>query len=73
MIVRRGMKPSWIAWWVTEKDPEITAWLAMKVAIVANITSGKRSTSGAMMKNGLLIASVAPAASSDRIIAPCPK
>ena len=32
---RRGRKPSWIAWWVTEKAPEITAWLAMIVATVA--------------------------------------
>ena len=43
----RGMKPSWIAWWVTEKAPEITAWLAMIAAIVARITSGSWSASGA--------------------------
>ena len=27
------MKPSWIACWVTEKAPEMTAWLAMIVAM----------------------------------------
>ena len=41
------MKPSWIACWVTEKAPEITAWLAMIVAAVASSTSGNRSISGA--------------------------
>jgi hypothetical protein len=35
LVSRRGRKPSWIAWWVTEKAPEITAWLAMIVAAVA--------------------------------------
>ena len=41
------MKPSWIACWVTEKAPEMTAWLAMIVATVASRTSGRRSISGA--------------------------
>ena len=66
------MKPSWIAWWVIENAPEMTAWLAMKVAAVARMTSGRRSTSGAMTKNGLFIASSAPAGSLAAIIAPCP-
>ena len=47
VIRRRGMKPSWIACWVTEKAPEMTAWLAMIVAAVASRTSGRRSMSGA--------------------------
>ena len=34
-VLSRGRKPSWTAWWVTEKAPEITAWLAMIVAAVA--------------------------------------
>ena len=41
------MKPSWIACWVTENAPEMTAWLAMIVAKVASSTSGRRSMSGA--------------------------
>jgi lipopolysaccharide export LptBFGC system permease protein LptF len=44
---RRGMKPSWIACWVTENAPEITAWLAMIVAMVASSTKGSRNMSGA--------------------------
>jgi hypothetical protein len=32
--------------------PEITAWLAMTVASVARITSGRRAQSGAIRKNG---------------------
>ena len=55
------MKPSWIACWVTEKAPEITAWLAMIVAQVARMTSGRRSTSGARKKNGFLTVSSASA------------
>jgi hypothetical protein len=51
---QRGMKPSWIACWVTEKAPEITAWLAMIVASVARMTSGSRNHSGASRKKGLL-------------------
>ena len=47
----RGRKPSWIACWVSEKAPVITAWLAMTVATVARITIGARSAGGAMMKN----------------------
>ena len=66
------MKPRCIACWVTEKAPEITAWLAMIVAKVARMTSGSRSISGARKKKGLLSASAAAAGSSDRIIAPCP-
>jgi hypothetical protein len=31
---------SWIAWRVTEKTPEITAWLAMTVEAVARNTMG---------------------------------
>ncbi len=46
-VLRRGRKPSWTAWWVTEKAPEITAWLAMIVATVARNTSGSRAQSGA--------------------------
>ncbi len=29
---KRGNRPSWIAWRVSEKAPVITAWLAMMVA-----------------------------------------
>ena len=32
----RGRRPSWIACWVSEKAPVITAWLAMMVATVAS-------------------------------------
>ena len=66
------MKPSWIACWVTEKAPEITAWLAMIVASVARMTSGRRSISGARKKNGFLTVSIACSAGSARSIAPCP-
>ena len=48
LVLRRGRKPSWIAWRVTEKAPEITAWLAMIVASVAMPTSGSRAHSGAI-------------------------
>ena len=47
------MKPSWIACWVTEKAPEMTACDAITVAIVARITSGSRTFSGAIRKKGL--------------------
>ena len=53
------MKPSWIACWVTEKAPEMTAWLAMIVAAVASSTSGRRNISGARKKNGFLTVSIA--------------
>ena len=39
---------------MTEKAPEITAWLAMIVASVAMPTSGRRAHSGAIRKKGLL-------------------
>ena len=48
------MKPSWIACWVTEKAPEITAWLAMIVAAVASSTSGSRSASGRKVEERVL-------------------
>ena len=56
-ISMRGSSPSWIACWVTEKAPVITAWLAITVAIVASSTSGNRPQPGAIRKNGLAIAS----------------
>ena len=49
----RGMNPSWTACWVTEKAPEMTAWLAMIVASVAMTSSGIVSDGGTMWKNGL--------------------
>ena len=49
----RGRKPSWTACWVTEKAPEITAWLAMIVASGGEQTSGSRAHSGAIRKKGL--------------------
>ena len=66
------MKPRCIACWVTEKAPEITAWLAMMVAKVARMTSGSRMPSGARKKKGLASAASAPAGSSESTIAPCP-
>ena len=42
----RGSRPSWIACWVTEKAPVITAWLAITVATVASSTSGSSAQSG---------------------------
>ena len=47
------MKPSWIACWVTEKAPEITAWLAMIVAKVARMTSGRRKPFGREQEEGI--------------------
>ena len=49
----RGRKPSRIAWRVTQKAPEITAWEAMIAATVARITIGIRAQSGNIRKNGL--------------------
>ena len=46
---RRGSRPSWIAWRVSEKAPVITAWLAMMVASVAMITSGRINAGGASL------------------------
>ena len=48
-ISRRGSRPSWIAWRVSEKAPVITAWLAMIVATVAMMTSGRMKPSGASL------------------------
>ena len=42
----RGRSPSWIACWVSEKAPVITAWLAMMVAAVASATIGRSAQSG---------------------------
>ena len=48
------MKPSWIACWVTEKAPEITAWLAMIVADRGEDDQRQpQRTSGAIRKKGL--------------------
>jgi hypothetical protein len=43
------MKPSWIACWVTENAPVMTACEAMIAASVAMPTSGKRNQSGARL------------------------
>ena len=43
------MKPSWIACWVTENAPEITAWLAIIAAAVAISTSGSSQPAGASL------------------------
>lgn len=40
MMRMRGMKPSWMAWRVSEKTPEMMAWEAMMVAAVAKATMG---------------------------------
>ncbi|MCY1301509.1 hypothetical protein D9M68_450620 [compost metagenome] len=53
----RGQKPNCTAWRVTEYAPEITACDATIVAIVARATSGASPQSGAIMKNGLRMAS----------------
>ena len=55
-MVRRGRKPSWTAWRVTEKAPEMTACEAITVAIVASTTIGIRLQSGNSRKNGFSIA-----------------
>ncbi len=57
---------------VTEKAPEMTAWLAMIVARVARMMRGMRAISGASRKKGFLIACIAESGSSDRIMAPWP-
>ena len=36
----RGRKPSWMACWVRENEPVITACEAITVAMVASATSG---------------------------------
>ena len=59
--------------YLSTDPPLLTAWLAMKVAAVARNTSGRRSSSGAMLKNGLFIASKVSAGSIAAIIAPWPK
>ena len=46
LISKRGSRPSWIAWRVSENAPVITAWLAMMVASVARITIGISAHSG---------------------------
>ena len=66
------MKPRCIACWVTEKAPEITAWLAMIVAKVARMTSGSRIASGASRKKGFRSVSAAVIGSCASTIAPCP-
>ena len=55
-IVTRGRKPSWTAWRVTEKAPEITACEAITVATVASSTIGTRPQCGISRKKGLSIA-----------------
>ena len=52
----RGSRPSWIACWVSEKAPVITAWDAMMVAAVASTTMGISAHSGIMRKKGLSMA-----------------
>lgn len=48
----RGMRPRCRACCDTEKAPEMTAWEAMTVAIVASTTIGSTSGWGARRKNG---------------------
>ncbi|KAF1067925.1 MAG: hypothetical protein GAK45_01531 [Pseudomonas citronellolis] len=43
----RGTKPSWMAWRVSEKAPEITAWEAITVARVDSATIGNSAHDGA--------------------------
>ena len=53
-ISMRGSRPSWIACWVSEKAPVMTAWLAMTVAAVARTTQrASRPIPAIMRKNGL--------------------
>ena len=67
------MKPSCIACWVTEKAPEITAWLAMIVAKVARMTSGSRSALGREQEEGIAQRLRGRGVvHATRIIAPCP-
>ncbi|MNT14810.1 hypothetical protein D3C72_1498300 [compost metagenome] len=61
----RGTKPSWIAWLVREKAPEMTACEAITVAQVASSTIGISRGSGTIRKNGFtapagLFISIAP-------------
>ncbi len=51
-MVRGGSSPSCTAWRLSENAPEMTAWLAMTVAIVARITTGICSALGNSRKNG---------------------
>ena len=53
----RGKIPSWIACLVTEKAAVIKACDAITVAAVASPTSGNWAQPGAILKNGLSIAS----------------
>ena len=46
LMAKRGSRPSWMAWRVSENAPVMTAWLAMIVAMVAMITIGIRAHSG---------------------------
>ena len=48
-----GSRPSCTAWRDSENAPEITAWLAITVAIVARMTIGSRAQGGTSRKNGL--------------------
>ena len=48
-----GSSPSCTAWRDSENAPEITAWLAITVAIVARTTIGSRAQVGTSRKNGL--------------------
>jgi hypothetical protein len=66
------MKPSWIACCVSEKAPEITAWLAMIVARIARMTTGTCHASGIIWKKGSAIRSARGPISASSTIAPCP-
>ena len=64
----RGRMPSWIACLVTENAAVISACDAITVAAVASTTSGNWAQPGAILKNGLSMASGWPSS-----IAPWPK
>ena len=49
----RGTKPSCIAWRVTEKAPEMTAWDAMTVARVASAIKDERPIGAAEIEGFL--------------------
>ncbi len=49
-----GIRPSWIAWRDSEKEPEITACEAMTVAAVDSSTSGNSPHPGTMRKERVL-------------------
>ena len=67
------MKPSCIACWVTEKAPEITAWLAMIGGEGGEDDERQPQHLGREEEEGIARAPRRRAAgSSDRIIAPCP-